>query len=85
MRGDKGTRGVGEAVHKITISLTIELQTEQIKAHLFGLLSTATSESRKVLIPVKPINPSTTVVLDRRVTLIVDVIGQSATKLETSK
>ena len=58
--------------------LTIELHTDQVKPKLFSLFSTAADESRKIVIPVKPVNSSSTVVGNGRIALVVDILGKSS-------
>ena len=54
------------------------MQTKQIIAHFFGLLSTTAGEASEVVIPVGPINLSPAIVFYGGVTLIVNVVWQGA-------
>lgn len=59
-------------------AFTVVLQTKQVIAHFFGLLSTTAGKASEVVIPVEPINLSPAIVFYGGVTLIVNVVWQGA-------
>ena len=54
------------------------MQSKQVIAHFFGLLSTTAGKASEVVIPVEPINLSPAIVFYGGVTLIVNVVWQGA-------
>ena len=54
------------------------MQTKQVIAHFFGLLSTTAGKASEVVIPVEPINLSPAIVFYGGVTLIGNVVWQGA-------
>ena len=61
--------------------LTKELRTNKVIPSQFSLFSTAANESRKVLIPVEPVNHSAAKVTDGRISFVVNVIRKNTIRL----
>ena len=61
--------------------LTKELRTNKVIPSQFSLFSTAANESRKILIPVEPVNHSAAEVSDGRISFVVNVIRKYTPRL----
>ena len=64
------------------------MHTNKVIPSQFSLFSTAANESRKILIPVEPVNHSAAEVADRRISFVVNVIRKNTPRLgitETKK
>ena len=65
--------------------LTKELRTNKVIPSQFSLFSTAANESRKILIPVEPVNHSAAEVADGRISFVVNVIRKYTPRLRITE
>ena len=61
--------------------LTKELHTNKVIPIQFSLFSTAANESRKIFVPVEPVNHSAAEVADGRISFVVNVIRKNTNRL----